>query len=159
MATVPDELPIETVGRFLTSSPIDLDSMASALGIEVERRWFDLPEVAGKIEQSGNRYTITINALDPPRRQRFTLAHEIGHYVLHRDLIGDGITDTGLYRSRLSDPIERQANQFAANLLMPAGLVRAAWRNGNCSLAGVAEMFNVSEEAARIRLKGLGYGA
>jgi Zn-dependent peptidase ImmA (M78 family) len=153
-------LPVEVVGRFLNKAPVDLLAIAQALGLQVETVWFDEDhDAAGKIERSGQTYTVSINALDNARRQRFTLAHEIAHYVLHRDLIGDGITDRGLYRSRLSDAIETQANRYAANLLMPAALVRTAWRDGNRSLTGVAELFNVSTEAARIRLQELGLGA
>ena len=158
-ATLRDELPVEIVSRFLNSAPVDLDGMARALGLVVEERWFDEADTAGMIERAGRTYRISLNHMDSPRRKRFTLAHEIAHYILHRDLIGDGITDRGLYRSRLSDTIERQANRYAANLLMPSGLVRAAWREGDCSVAGMAARFNVSEEAARIRLSELGYGA
>ena len=157
--TLQGELPIEVVGRFLTSAPVDLHGIARALGLDVEERWFDDPEVAGMIEQAGRTYRISLNGIDNPRRQRFTLAHEIAHYILHRDLIGNGITDHGLYRSRLSDAVERQANRYAANLLMPSDLVRAAWRAGDCSVTGMATRFNVSEDAARIRLHELGYSA
>lgn len=157
--TLRAELPVEIVGRFLNSAPVDLDGMARAIGLEVAERCFDDPDVAGMIECAGRTYRISLNGTDSPRRRRFTLAHEIAHYILHRDLIGDGITDRGLYRSRLSDAIERQANRYAANLLMPSGLVRAAWREGDCSIAGMAARFHVSEDAARIRLKELGYGA
>ena len=151
-------LPVEVVSRYLGEAPVNLDRMAAALGLEVDRiDLFDEPDVAGKIERTQAGYRITINAMDPPRRQRFTLAHEIGHYILHRDLIGDGIVDQGLYRSRLSNTVEREANRYAANLLMPTSLVRAAWREGDRSIAGTAARFNVSEDAARIRLQELGY--
>lgn len=159
MAVQQGNLSVEIVGRFLSKAPVDLKAMGQALGLQIETCWFDDPDVAGKIERSGRDYTVSINALDNPRRQRFTLAHEIAHYVLHRDLIGDGITDRGLYRSRLSDALETQANRYAANLLMPGPLVRAAWRDGEKSLSGIAKLFNVSAEAARIRLQELGLGA
>lgn len=158
-ASLQGELPVEIVSRFLNSAPVDLDGMARALGLEVEDHWFDETDIAGMIGRAGRTYRISLNHMDNPRRKRFTLAHEIAHYILHRDLIGDGITDRGLYRSRLSDTVERQANRYAANLLMPAALVRASWWEGDRSLSGMAARFNVSEEAARIRLKELGYGA
>ena len=159
LETMQHPLPVEIVRQFLGSAPVDLKGMAEALGLEVEHLGlFDEPEVAGKIERDRSGYRITINALDPARRQRFTLAHEIGHYILHRDLIGDGITDSGLYRSRLSSTIERQANRYAANLLMPADLVRAAWQAGRGDPFELSEEFNVSEAAAQIRLTELGLG-
>ncbi len=53
------------------------------------------------------------------RSDGFTIAHEIAHYILHRELIGDGIVDDILYRSGLSDHLEAQANRLAADLIMP----------------------------------------
>lgn len=154
--TMQGALPVEVVSRFLKSAPVDLDAMASALGLKVGISAFEDPEVAGNIERTGDGYRISLNAHDPARRQRFTLAHEIGHYILHRDLIGDGITDRGLYRSRLTTAIERQANRYAANLLMPAQLVFDAWHEGVNSLPALSARFNVSEKAAEIRLDELG---
>lgn len=156
--TMQGALPVEVVSRFLKSAPTNLDAMATALGLEVAYRRFDDPEVAGNIERTGAGYRINLNAADPARRQRFTLAHEISHYVLHRDLIGDGITDSGLYRSRLGGTIERQANRYAANLLMPARLVLEAWHAGDRSAQALGQQFNVSEKAASIRLGELGLG-
>lgn len=149
------ELPVETVERFMAHAPIDLELLARTLGLDVERTRFNDPEVAGRIERTGQGYRIALNAADGPRRQRFTLAHEIAHYVLHRDLIGDGVTDRGLYRSRLGGIVERQANRYAANILMPALLVREAWRQYGTP-GRVATRFEVSDEAARIRLRELG---
>ena len=163
-----DELPIETVGRFIRSAPVDLDALASALNLQVVYRPLQRvmisgsPEsVAGKIEKIDSRgqFGITINSSDSQRRQRFTLAHEIAHYVLHRGMIGNGITDHGLYRSRLGSQIETQANRYAADMLMPASLVKAEWKNGNRSINVLARKFNVSEDAMRIRLGQLGFGA
>jgi Zn-dependent peptidase ImmA (M78 family) len=102
-------------------------------------------------------YTIHVNADDNPARQRFTIAHEIAHYVLHRDLIGDGITDDPLYRSSLGEWYERQANKMAADILMPPKLVRAMYRSGTVSLAPLARAFEVSVDAMRIRLEELGF--
>jgi Zn-dependent peptidase ImmA (M78 family) len=75
-------------------------------------------DVAGKIVRvdagSPSGYSIYINSSDPPRRQRFTLAHEIDHFVRHRDLLGDGLIDDGMYRSKLGAEYERRANRLAA---------------------------------------------
>lgn len=151
--------PMDHVMEFTQSAPVDLNGMARAMGLEVVNS-VNLPDdVLGKIERSGDHYRITINATHAPRRRRFTLAHEIAHFVMHRSLIGDGITDAGMYRSSLSNAIESQANRFAADLLMPAPLVRRAFREGALSYAGMADRFNVSMESAKIRMKDLGLGA
>lgn len=104
-------------------------------------------------------YTIHVNIEDSPPRQRFTIAHEIAHYILHRDLIGDGITDDPLYRSSLGQWYERQANKMAADILMPHQLVRSVYRGGVRGLAPLARAFDVSMDAMRIRLQELGLGA
>lgn len=150
--------PIEIVGDFTREAPVDLGRMAEALGLEAVLDPGLPDDVSGKIARVGRGYRVSVNAGHPPRRQRFTLAHEIAHYVLHRDLIGDGITDDAMYRSVLRGDIESQANRFAADLLMPAALVRAAWRQGVKSYAEMAARFDVSEDAARIRMRDLRLG-
>ena len=79
----------------------------------------------------------------------------IAHFVLHRDLIGDGIVDDAMYRSKKGDEIERQANAYAATILMPAPLVIAKFRAGEKSFAGIAMAFEVSSEVAHIRMREL----
>ena len=152
--------PIEIVRGYLKRAPVNLDEMSSALGLKVQRQ-FMADDVSGKIERSGDSYVITINALHSPTRQRFTQAHEIAHYVLHRDLIGDGIVDDAMYRSsQLRSELETQANRFAADLLMPVPLVRQAYRtDGIRDLASLTAKFQVSEDAMRIRLKQIGLAA
>ena len=151
--------PVEIIIPFLDHAPVDLDGMAAALGVAVIRDPSLPAGISGKIERSGRGFRIVVNGTHGPLRQRFTLAHEIAHYVLHRDLIGDGVTDDAMYRSgRLSDDYERQANRYAADLLMPARLIRAAWREGVRSFADMAARFDVSAEAARIRMRDLRLG-
>ncbi|MDP9139968.1 MAG: ImmA/IrrE family metallo-endopeptidase, partial [Pseudomonadota bacterium] len=97
------------------------------------------------------------NRHDPPKRQRFTVAHEIAHFLLHRDDIGDGISDDVLYRSNLSDKREQQANRLAADILMPATLIANAKEDAEEKGVGdvalyLSEMFVVSEAAMQIKL-------
>ena len=153
----PYETPGEIIGQFTGRAPVDLEGMAAALGIEVVRTFLG-PEIAGRIERTPpGRYRISLNLANSEKRQRFTLAHEIAHYALHRDMIGDGITDSPLYRSGLSTEIERQANRYAAVLLMPPALVRHFWNTGCNNVDLLAGRFNVSRDAAAIRLSELGY--
>jgi len=157
----PSEIVLDHVG----SAPVDLDALAENLGIRVRRDQSMDNGISGKIERlnGSSGFAITLNANHPLRRQRFTLAHEIGHYVLHRDLIGDSLTDDGMYRGKLQDGSmlgslrETEANRYAADLLMPARLIRTEWQAGNKSIAGLSQTFDVSEEAVRIRLKELRY--
>ena len=87
------EISVDIIDRFQRSYPVDIYRMADALGIEVQER--ELPQsISGKIEDDYfDGYVITVNSKHGGTRKRFTVAHEIAHYVLHRDLIGDGIVD------------------------------------------------------------------
>ena len=148
--------PVEIVGRFLSRAPIDLYGIAGGLGLGVRLR-HDWPDsISGSITRDGPQYIVTLNGHHAAARQRFTFAHEIGHCILHRDLIGDGITDDGHYRSGQPGYIESEANTYAANILMPAKLMRQAWIGGRQSRAQIAELFAVSQQAAGIRLQTLG---
>lgn len=144
-------LPSEIVAQHLVSAPVDVVEIVSALGIKLD--YEPLGDLAGKIQRINDSYKITVNSSDSRRRKRFTIAHEIGHYILHRDMIGDGITDDAMYRSSLGNFYETQANQYAAFILMPPNLVKSAWNGGTRSYAGMAEYFDVSEQAAQIRMK------
>ena len=142
--------------------PVDVRALAFNLGLDVQYAGTLPGDAAGMIcrAQGTNRsgYVIHINGNDNPRRRRFTLAHEIAHYILHRDMIGDGIVDDAMYRSSLGDVFERQANRMAAEILMPPQLVRNYYRFGDKSIVRLAADFDVSEEAMRIRLKELALG-
>jgi hypothetical protein len=150
--------PLAIAGRFLHAAPVDVVAMAAELGLGVDLGAELPPEMSGRIRRGGiNRagYHIEVNRAHSANRKRFTLAHEIAHYLLHRDLIGDGIEDSALYRSRLSDEIEIEANRLAAHILMPAALVKNIFRAGLRYVAGLSAAFQVSEDAMRIRLRQL----
>lgn len=100
-----------------------------------------------------------------PRRRRFTIAHEIGHWVLH-------ISTGQLYGCRPADIVEQaphgrteprdlkrieaEANRFAAELLMPETLVVASANALGSNVAALADRFDVSVPAIRVRLKQFG---
>jgi Zn-dependent peptidase ImmA (M78 family) len=147
--------PSEIVALYLGAAPVPVAQIAVALGLRVEGS-AGLGEISGKIEKDGPQYKITINASDPAVRQRFTLAHEIGHYILHRDLIGDGIVDDAMYRSKLGSYLETQANQYAAFILMPPALFRHHASEVHNDASELARIFSVSNQAAEFRLKNLG---
>lgn len=114
----PDELAI--VKNYLNTKPVRLGAMAEALGLNVRLSALE-PGISGLIEVAGNTYSIKINRHETRERQRFTLAHEIAHYLLHRHLIDEAgsIKDTVLYRSGQSERVEFEANRLAADLIMP----------------------------------------
>ena len=96
---------------------------------------------------------IEYNMADSMTRQRFTIAHEIGHYVLqHGNAPRDSAQNFG---SRVNSPIERDANQFAAELLMPEEAVVAMINQGYRSPETLAQLFMVSPAAMGYRLANL----
>ena len=115
---------------------------------------------AGKIERDQKLdYIISVNPLDSPTRQRFTIAHEIAHFVLHKGRIGDGIVDDPLYQSGLSNSEESEANAMAADLVMPVKFIkerlpqlREEGKDIDTIASILADEFEVSPLAMRIRL-------
>lgn len=141
-------------------APVRLSELAKAFGVPVKAATL-APGISGEIRPGENGFVIRINRHDPAKRQRFTVAHELAHFLLHADQIGTGISDDVLYRSSLSDRREAQANRLAADILMPDDLVRqqveAAHEKGVGDLVlFLAEEFAVSEAAMRIKLDQLG---
>ena len=158
-----------TISRFRASIPVDIRMLILELNIEYQEIAL-APDISGLIKNlGGGRYSIQINKDHPETRKRFTAAHELGHYVYHRHLIGDGVTDNIAYRSENTNGLfnssigihqEREANSFAANLLMPEGKVRAEYDNNENDFFSMYsylhQTFGVSEQAMNIRLRSLG---
>lgn len=151
---------VSVITDFMNDAPIDLEGMAKALGLPVKYDGSLPDDVSGMIERMpSGQFKITVNGSHHPNRQRFTLAHEISHYLLHRDLIESGVVDNAMYRSStLSDDLERQANRFAAGIVMPADLVKKKWTEGLRSSQSMAAAFRVSLAAAKIRMDELNLG-
>jgi hypothetical protein len=157
-----DESPMAVVARHQKEPPIMLGPIARELGIRV--RLIPLGKsIAGQIMRDpvnggSSGFSIWINSDDAQNRQKFTLAHEIAHFILHRDLIESGIVDDTMYRSELGSIYETQANQLAADILMPIRLVKK-WRAIIPDPKQLAKKFDVSEQAMKIRLGGLAASA
>ncbi len=148
---------VAIVEQFTETYPVDVRGLAGALGIAVvEKPFWD--DISGMIEcEIDGPCRITVNEGHSETRKRFTIAHEIAHYVLHRDKIGDGVLDNALYRSEtLGERIEQQANRYAAAILMPRHQVQAAWAKGNHTAQALAAAFQVSPAVAEIRMRELG---
>jgi Zn-dependent peptidase ImmA (M78 family) len=153
-----DKTETDIIADFTRAAPVDVYGLARALGLEIRETELD-KDISGKIEKNWlGSYTISVNARHPFTRRRFTVAHEIAHFILHRDMIGDGIVDDAMYRSKKGDEIERQANAYAATILMPAPLVISKFRATEKSFAGMAAAFEVSSEVAEIRMRELRLG-
>lgn len=107
---------------------------------------------------SDSKFEIAVNSKHHPNRQKFSMAHEYAHYLLHRSRIHEMAEgERILHRNGDRNSIEFQANDFAARLLMPEHLVRSAFRSSSGNLKSMAVTLQVSQEALRNRLENLGY--
>lgn len=146
--------------------PVNVEKIAKSEGVRVEYAPLD-GELSGLAHVREGVPIIGVNMLHVPSRQRFTLAHELGHIRLHQEQIESTVhVDRGSLRrdtisSAGTDPTEMEANAFAAELLMPADFVETAL-NGKVidleddeAVAALAKRFKVSDAAMRFRLDSL----
>ena len=133
-------------------APVPVIAIAEDLGLPVffmKAMGDDISDMIKK-EDDGT-YAIYANADHHLNRQRFTIAHEIGHFLLHKEHIGDGIVDDALYRSGLGSTLETEANTMAAEILMPSSLLSKEPLL-TASIKDLAKKFKVSAAAMAIRL-------
>lgn len=135
--------------------PVDPFELARRFGITVNYEFLPADE-SGNIDITPESAVITLNIADHANRQRFTCAHEIGHYVRRRSSGQSGRYID--YRSTLAglgvDQEEVYANQFAAALLMPAHLVKR-WHDLGETDDRLARRFGTSVQAMELRLRNL----
>jgi Zn-dependent peptidase ImmA (M78 family) len=153
----------------VNSPPVNPEMLASAEGVVVVHRRFDNADVSGILFRDNEHHIIGVNSAHPLARQRFTIAHELGHRALHpgRELILDVPVRVNLRdktSSMASDVEEIEANAFAAALLMPDEMIRAQIsqlptakrREPDTTAATLARIFKVSASALSFRLINLG---
>ena len=108
-------------------------------------------------ETKPGKYEIGVNSKHSATRQKFSMAHEYAHYRLHRDdlsALAEG--ERILHRSDERNLLELQANNFAAEVLMPEEIFRKEVKRRGGDIAELARSFGVSTLALRYRAKGLG---
>lgn len=145
--------------------PVNIEAVIRGLGIELDKKAALDAAISGQIEKvADQKYRVSVNVSDNYMRQRFTMAHELGHFLLHQDLMGSGLkddrayrsTDVGTYSNALVGPAEEAAaNRVAARVLMPADKVASEARDFP-NVEALAKRFQVSKRAMEIRLQSLG---
>jgi Zn-dependent peptidase ImmA (M78 family) len=155
--------------------PIPVEEIAKQLDIKISYEPFegDL-SVSGLLYRDDSHTIIGVNSNESNKRQRFTIAHEIGHFILHEgeQLYLDRnfkVNFRDSVSSQGSKTVEIEANAFAASLLMPEELVREIYEttisggvdpfsddDHSEEVALIAKLFNVSQTAMLIRLGKLG---
>lgn len=133
--------------------PISLRDVVSALNLEVVRVAGEPFSCEAALEPVGDGHRIVLRGESSERRRRFTIAHEIGHFVLHAHRLAPerGGRADGTWRLQ-----EHEADQFAADLLMPEDLVRQAALEHGPDAARLADRFDVSRQAMQVRLRAMG---
>jgi len=150
-------------------APVDVKGIARRLGVSVVEE--DLGEVSGVLVRTAKTGVICVHRGHARVRRRFTIAHELGHFVLAHPMepgqqvhvdkgyvvsLRSSRSATGAYQR------EVEANAFAASLLMPASFVRTAVAElksdeiTDATIDQLAEDFDVSAQAMTIRLSSLG---
>lgn len=137
--------------------PVKVGEIAKALGLDVVLATLPM-NISGLIQPRGDGgYIIKVNRFESKERQRFTIAHEIAHFLIHKDQIKTGVVDSVLYRSKLSSRTEAEANRLAADIVMPSDVVyqeitRLGKNLEEDDIADLAAKFAVSKQAMAIRV-------
>jgi Zn-dependent peptidase ImmA (M78 family) len=161
----------------ITKAPVDVEKIAALKGIEIKRtqQRDDISgfllrqreDVSGFFPNQSATTVIGVNTWHHPNRQRFTIGHELGHFVLHKHnelhvdrfavKLRSDASSTG------EDTEEVEANRFAAELLMPFDFLSADLNelapNGELTervMQQLAKRYKVSVSAMQNRLRSLG---
>lgn len=164
----PEERAIALLKKYrVLKPPVDVEAIARKEGAKVVFQDLE-PHVSAVLVQKDKTATIGVNALHHPNRQRFSVSHELGHYLMHADR-PTVFVDEMLVHFRAdataepADQREMEANAFAAALLMPGDWLKKDLhgRNidalfGDLPLEKLARRYRVSQQALSIRLTNLG---
>jgi Zn-dependent peptidase ImmA (M78 family) len=140
--------------------PVNPIAIAHRLGFSVNAAVFHNPAISGRTLVRNGEVRIDVKSSDSPAQRRFTIAHEIGHALLHLEGIENGeISDTTEFLRQESGeqrPVkEVEADRFAAALLMPRDQVLAAIESSPLDVDALSSRFNVSTGAMKMRLEHL----
>lgn len=149
----------QKIDEYLDEHPVKLGAMAKRLGVKVLLS--TLPRgTSGQIGQENGDFVIRINRHEAKHRQRFTLAHEIAHYLLHRDKIieSGGWSENVLLRSGQPANLEYEANRLASDLVIPSHQLAEATAEYSGPMTSeviedLARRFRVSTAAMEIKLQ------
>src|SRR6266516_5935935 len=127
------EIAKQTLEGFVEQLPIDVQAIIQAHNIAIRRQPLE-EAVSGMLVVKEGYAIIGVNESHYPNRQRFTLAHELGHFLLHGDSASVFIDASPVFfrdetSSEGSKLQEIEANAFAAELLMPESMLRDITQN------------------------------
>lgn len=154
-----ETLALDLIDKYNIHEPIiDIFMICEKEGLKVEyfksERNSKEYEIDGAFFRKENK--ILINSTRPPKQMVFTLAHELGHVVMHTDIERDILLRNG--KSSSADYLEKEANKFAACLLMPERMIKQQMEKWGISSTHpdiLANLFGVSLQSMSCRLKNL----
>jgi Zn-dependent peptidase ImmA (M78 family) len=152
----------------ITKAPVPIEDLARSAGTQVRYRKFD-GNISGLLLRTNGETVVGVHAQHARTRQRFTIAHELGHFLLHdgRPAIVEHLHRSARVNFRdgtsalATDTEEIEANQFAAALLMPGDMVEDEFNQlfgrhtDERIVQLLARRFGVSPQAMRFRLMNL----
>jgi len=158
----------------VTKPPVPVERIARMLDVEIRYVPFQ-GDISGMVAREGGRAVIGVNTVHPTARQRFTIAHEIGHLELGHPLEGSAKHGMHIDRhfkvmlrdgksSQAIDPIEIEANNYAAALLMPRTMLIQEQElsagfdiEDDRLIQRLAAKYKVSPQAMTFRLTNIAY--
>lgn len=151
----------------VTEPPVPVEAIAKQCGVQIHHQPLE-SDLSGFLYSHDQVSVIGVNTQHPKVRQRFTIAHELGHFLLHKgsELYVDRAFQ--MKRNTLSsqgtDVHEIEANRFAAELLMPKNLIAQDLEQvedldlaDEAAISKLARRYHVSAQALLFRLFRLGY--
>jgi len=142
--------------KLINGCVVDIQKLIEREGVKIKYDDTLTSNQSGYLKKDNNSWIIGVNNKHNRKRQRFTLAHEFAHYVLHRD-DNDIFEDEIFFRDNNLTSIEYAANEYAAKILMPENLVRGNIIAGETDIEDLADKFGVSVLAMKNRILSLGY--
>lgn len=148
--------------KYKETIPVPIVNIATELGLDVYETDDFKDDLSGSIKKEGERFVIYVNSHQSPWRKRFTIAHEIAHFLKHKDKIDvehfDSVKqpspelhrEDGVVMTQEERKIEQEANEIAADILMPKEAFLREWEKST-DIADVAKIFGVSASAATVR--------
>lgn len=145
--------------------PVDVAFLAEKAGVNLVYDELD-DDVSGFLVKKKGKVFLAVNSNHHPNRQRFSIAHELGHYYLHLNSSSTVFIDKTVYYRNVDSSSgkyqqEIEANAFAADLLMPRDMLEKELEKFGEELTDMdiyrlANRFGVSQQAMELRLQNLG---
>ncbi len=156
------------INEDIKSAPVPIEKIAGSTGASIRYKPLD-HDCSGMIQRIDDKTAVIgINSSHSDVRKRFSIAHEIGHLVLHDDKnlhVDEELRSNVQFRNEYSslgvDDQEIEANQFAAEILMPEEMLlkdvgKSKGKSPEVAIEDLAKLYNVSIQSMTIRLTRLG---